>query len=97
MAFNTNTAAAPATPANDNWKAQGFLNLYLPTPDGGRAKLGFIALKDVNTTGVNQKKLLAGINASEAEQARIVELIRSKMIVEYRSAKPAESEGFDIG
>ena len=32
--------------ANDNWRAQGFLNLYIPTPDGGRRKLGSIPLRE---------------------------------------------------
>lgn len=43
MAFqNTAPAAQP-----DSWKAQGFINLYLPAKDGGkRRKLGAIPLKD---------------------------------------------------
>ena len=31
---------------NDDWKAQAFLNLYLPGADGQPKKLGTIALKD---------------------------------------------------
>ncbi len=40
--FNTSTAAAQA---NDDWKAQAFLNVWLPTKGGGRRKVGAIALK----------------------------------------------------
>ena len=40
--FNTNTAAAQA---NDDWKAQAFLNIWLPTKAGGRRKVGAIPLK----------------------------------------------------
>lgn len=82
---------------NTEWKAQGFLNMYLPTADGGRAKLGAVALKDANTAGVNQKKLLVGLNVSDAERDRIVEKIRASIIIEFRSANQAEGAGFDIG
>ena len=42
---NNNTAG---TNGNDNWKAQAFLNLYLPKPgvEGGRIKVGAIPLKN---------------------------------------------------
>ena len=40
--FNTNTAAAKD---NDDWKAQAFLNVWLPTKAGGRRKVGAIPLK----------------------------------------------------
>ena len=41
--FNTNTQAAAQ--ANDDWKAQAFLNVWLPTKTGGRRKVGAIPLK----------------------------------------------------
>lgn len=31
---------------NDDWKAQAFINIYVPTPDGGRRKIGSIALRE---------------------------------------------------
>tara|TARA_B100001559_G_C16478504_1_gene612578 strand:+ start:1514 stop:1786 length:273 start_codon:yes stop_codon:yes gene_type:complete len=46
MAFNSNARNNQPAVANDNWKAQGFINIYLPTPDGGRRKIGSIALKE---------------------------------------------------
>lgn len=48
MAFNTQTAPAPAAaPTNDSWKAQAFLNIYMPKTgaEGGRIKVGAIPLK----------------------------------------------------
>lgn len=40
-----NRPQAPSQ-GNDSWeKAAGFINLYLPKPDGGRRKLGSIPLK----------------------------------------------------
>lgn len=47
MAFNTNAARSNQSQvANENWRAQGFINIYLPTPDGGRRKIGSIPLKE---------------------------------------------------
>ena len=40
--FNTQAAAAQS---NDDWKAQAFLNVWLPTKTGGRRKVGAIPLK----------------------------------------------------
>lgn len=45
MAFNTARNAQPQV-ANENWRSQGFINIYLPTPDGGRRKIGSIPLKE---------------------------------------------------
>ena len=42
--FNTNTQAAAAQ-ANDDWRAQAFLNVWLPTKSGGKRKVGTIPLK----------------------------------------------------
>lgn len=30
---------------NDNWKAQAFINIYVPRADGSKAKIGAIPLK----------------------------------------------------
>jgi len=46
MAFNRAAAQAQPHVANENWKAQGFINIYLPTPEGGRRKIGSIPLKE---------------------------------------------------
>ena len=47
MAFNTGVKRNETTDQqNDNWKAQAFVNLYVPTPKGSKRKLGSIALKD---------------------------------------------------
>jgi hypothetical protein len=43
MAFNT---ARNTQQADDSWKAQAFVNIYVPTPDGGRRKIGALALKE---------------------------------------------------
>ena len=93
MAFNTNAAAAPASSnnANTNWeKAAGFINLYLPTKDGKRRKLGSIPLK---LSKANEKTLLEWLEADEENVGKLA----SKMIVEYQSAQVSEAHSFDLG
>ena len=47
MAFKRNNQSTQAQAnQNDDWKAQAFINIYVPTPDGGRRKLGSIALRE---------------------------------------------------
>lgn len=75
---------------NTNWKASGFLNLYLPTKDGKRMKLGAIPLKESRDS---EKKMLDWLN----EDPSRVNTILSKLEIEYRSAVPTEGSGFDLG
>lgn len=88
MAFKP--ASAPvADQSNDSWKAQGFLNLYLPGKNGDRKKLGAIPLKDSKPS---EKDLLVWLN----EDPTRVDKIMAKLIMEYQSAVPAEGSGFDL-
>jgi hypothetical protein len=89
MAFQSAVTNAAATPSNENWKAQGFLNFYLPAKNGGRKKLGAIPLKESKG---NEKQLLAWLNEDPARVAQIL----SKLEIEYQSALPADTAGFDI-
>lgn len=89
MAFNTAAATNQQTPANEAWKAQGFLNLYLPNKAGGRRKLGAIPLKNSKP---NEKDLLAWLN----EDPERVSVILSKLIIEFQSAEQSEATAFDL-
>ncbi len=91
MGYQSNVRATQSQ--DDAWKAQGFLNLYLPSADGGRVKLGAIALKDSNA---REKKLMDGMKVSEAEMTRIVAAIQSKLIIEFRTSEPKEGSNFAI-
>lgn len=90
--FNkSNAVAVPttATPSNDSWKAQGFLNFYLPSKDGKKVKLGAIPLKD---SVAKQKDLIEWLNEDPAR----AQVILAKLVIEYQSAVPAEGSGFDL-
>lgn len=87
MAFNPNNAPAQR---DDSWKAQGFLNLYLPSKvPGERKKLGAIPLKDSKP---NEKELRAWLEEDSTRVAMILE----KLVIEYQPAVPAEGTGFDL-
>lgn len=88
MAFNRNSNTAPAA-QNDSWKSAGFLNLYLPSKDGGRVKLGAIGLKEGRP---NEKRLLDWLN----EDPSRADALLTKLEVEYRSAEPAEGSAIDL-
>ena len=92
MAFNNNAAAAPASnTANSNWeKAAGFVNLYLPSKDGKRRKLGAIPLR---LSKSNEKALVEWLESDEENVGKLA----TKLIVEYQSAAVSEAHSFDLG
>ena len=93
MAFATSSAStqssAAAAPTNENWKAQGFLNLYLPAKNGQRRKLGAIPLKD---SKVNEKQLRAWL---EEDPSRVTQIL-AKLEIEYQSAAANDEHSFAL-
>ena len=94
FAQNNKTNAPSNVPAprngDDSWKAQGFLNLYLPGKDGARRKLGAIPLKE---SKASEKQLLAWLNEDHSR----VSMILAKLELEYQPAAAPETTGFDLG
>lgn len=88
MAFQT-TAPANNAATNESWKAQGFLNFYLPGKNGSRKKLGAIPLKE---SKANEKQLLQWLT----EDPSRVSLILEKLELEFQSVLPADTAGFDL-
>jgi hypothetical protein len=89
------TSAQQAQPNNpfqnanqgSKWQKDGYLNLYLPTEDGGKRKLGAIGLRLSNE---NEAKLLQWLE----ENPENVEKLMAMLILEYNSAKPTAGTGF---
>lgn len=82
------TTSAPSN-ANENWKAQGFINLYLPTKGGKRRKLGAVALREAKD---NEKALYDWLNADPENVSKLA----SKLIVEFQTASITEGAAFDL-
>ena len=93
MVFRTNTAAAASNnnaPANDSWKAEGFVNLYLPSTDGGkRKKLGAIPLR-------NSKPSEAALLEWLKKDANNVNKLLAKLELDFQSVEAAASIGFAL-
>ena len=92
MAFASSSAAQTASTTNasaEGWKAQGFLNLYLPAKNGQRRKLGAIPLKE---SKVNEKQLLAWLNE---DPSRVTQIL-AKLELEYQSAASNDEHAFAL-
>lgn len=74
---------------DDSWKADGFINLYLPTKSGGRRKLGAIPLKGSRPS---EAELLSWLN----EDPSRVQKILAKLEMEYYPAGGTEDAAFDL-
>lgn len=97
MAFNNqsaarNHAAASAPREQDqSWKAQGFLNLYLPDAKTGKdRKLGAIPLRE---SKASEKNLLAWLN----ENPERVGIILSKLKMTFQAVGNDNDAGFALG
>ena len=92
MAFNRSTSApAPAAVAvPGQWeKAKGFLNIYLPSKDGKKRKVGSVALRESKAL---ENQILAFL---EADEGNLLKLSR-KLVIEYQSATVNEGSMLDL-
>lgn len=88
MAYTQNTAAAQT---NTDWKANGFINMYLPDAETGKPrKVGAIALKNSNGA---EKSLLDFLNADPANITKVM----AALTADYRSVDNAKVVGFKLG
>lgn len=92
MAFASSSAAQSSSTnaSNESWKAQGFLNFYLPSKNGQRRKLGAIPLKEAK---ISEKQLLAWLNE---DPSRVTQIL-AKLELEYQSAAANDEHAFDLG
>lgn len=65
-----------------DWKADGFINFYLPTADG-RAKVGAIALRKSRD---KEAQLLEWLNADPAN----VQKLLKKLVIEFNPVNEAK-------
>lgn len=75
---------------NENWKAQGFINIYLPGRGGKRRKLGSIALRDAKPA---EKELIEFL---KQDPENILALMAHAEI-DFQLADDTENTGFDLG
>ena len=73
-----------------DWKADAFLNVFLPRRNGTRMKLGFFALKENN---VDQSKLIAWIK--EDPENRLHTLL-DKLVIEFHEVNQRDESDLDL-
>lgn len=96
--FNPNASAsapaATATNARSNFEpAIGFVNLYLPSRDGRRVKLGAVPLKASNE---REKALFDALNNKEASED-VIKALLSKLVIDFQPVTTGEGNLFDLG
>lgn len=88
--FNPNAAAAPvATTARNFEPAVAFLNLYLPSKDGQRVKLGAIPLK------ASKEREAALVEALKASPELVAAII-SKLEIDFQLVTSGEGNHFAL-
>ena len=75
MAFNRTNAARQSNAQDESWKAQGFVNLYLPRAAGGRTKIGAIPLRKNNS---NEAAILDFLSKDPANLAVLVKQLQAE-------------------
>jgi hypothetical protein len=75
--------------SNSDWKADAFLNLFLPRKDGSRMKLGFCALK------MSQQDQAQLINWVKEDPEGHLEILKQKLVIEFKELAQA-SAGLDL-
>lgn len=91
MAFRKNNVAPFGNNSDESWKADGFINLYLPTKGGTKRKLGAISLKSTKPNEADLIKFL------ESDPSSAIQKLRDLLIVEYNSAEGSEDAAFALG
>lgn len=90
MGFSTSSSAAQNN-TNTDWKAQAFINLYLPDSETGKPrKLGAIALKVSNPA---EKGLMEWLQADPTR----VKNILAALTADFHAVDPAKPNGFKLG
>jgi hypothetical protein len=74
---------------NEAWKSQAFINIYLPTKEGKRRKLGSIGLK---VSRPAEKQL---IDYLAEDPSRIGQLL-ARAEVDFQLAEGSEETAFDL-
>lgn len=86
MAFTQRVTSQSASPANDGWKAQAFINIYLPRANGeGRHKIGALPLKEARQYDANLIKRLS-------EDPEALAKFKDALIIDFQLATDPSPE-----
>jgi len=96
MGFNQNTKNGQSQSNNDRdaSKAVGFINIWLPTKDGGKRKVGAIPLRGNKDNEVSLAEYL-GTGTEEEQAAKLANFV-GKIKIDFQSSTPTEGSAFDL-
>lgn len=89
MAFRNSNAQRNTAQSNDDWKAAGFINIYISRKDGSKAKLGAIPLRMVRD---NEAQLFEWLKSNENN----IEKLAKALIIDFRSVQKGEGGALDL-
>ena len=97
MAFDTNKGSNQGSnrnqrESNEDWKAHGFLNLYVKNKGGSRSKLGVIYLREANDRELELSKWLSG----DTEDGERLKMLANAIQFEYSPADTGDASHFDL-
>lgn len=87
-----NTVSFPQQGGRENWRSDAFINIYMPTRDGQRRKLGAIGLKADKPL---DKQVLNYIADGDEEKA--LEAIKERMQLTFARADGNNGTELDLG
>ena len=94
MAFQTESNVSPIVTGvakNENWKSDAFLNIYMPTRQGGRRKIGSVGLK---LNKPMDKQLLDYL--SDAGEEGLAAL-KERIVLDFQRADGNNGDELDLG
>ena len=74
---------------NDSWKSDRFINVWVPTRDGGRRKLGTFGLKK---SKARDAALIERLDSNPDD----IEALKAVLELSYESAEGSEDAQFDF-
>ncbi|WP_289101007.1 hypothetical protein [uncultured Marinobacter sp.] len=98
MGFQTATATnnvrsfdRPVNAQNDQWKSDAFINLYVPTRQGGRRKLGSVGLK----LSKPMEKQILDFLADSGEEG--LAQLKERLVLDFQRADGQNGDELDLG
>jgi hypothetical protein len=76
---------------NEGWKSDAFLNLYIPTRQGGRRKIGSVGLK----LNKPMDKQLLDYLADAGDEG--LESLKSRLVLDFQRADGNNGDELDLG
>lgn len=89
FAIEGNKNQSSESTGNDKWKADAFLNVYIPSKNGSEKKVGAIKLYK---NKANDRQVIDFLSADEGN----LEILKSKLILKFTNMEDREEDPLDL-